>query len=318
MTDPRKLPDFIKPMLAQTGKPFDSPRHLFEIKWDGIRAMAYIDEGVYRLLTRRGHEITSRYPEFFSLAELSPGTVLDGEIVVLDEAGKPDFRAVLTREQARSPQRFRSLAKATPATFVVFDLLYLDYRDLMQRPLRERRELLLANIAPKFSDRVVLSDGVVGAGTAFFREAVSRDLEGVVAKRLDSRYFPGRRTDAWIKIRKRSTALCAILGYVPKGDDFESLILAEQQEGELRCVGRVGTGFDAALRDRLNRLLRERETEQPLVRCAEKGKWLEPGMYCQVLYLQRSKDGMLREPVFERLILDGERAPGEPASTAQV
>lgn len=304
MTDTRRLPDFIKPMLAETGEPFDSPKHLFEIKWDGIRAMAFVEECGYRLISRRGHDITSRYPEFEALATLPHGCVLDGEIVVLDKSGKPDFRSVLTREQVRLPGRSRALAQAIPATYIVFDLLYWDYQPLMNLPFQERRERLLQQVGPQLPASVVVSQGVVGAGRDLFAAALARDLEGVMAKRLDGRYFPGKRSSAWLKIRKASKALCAIIGYVPKGDDFESLILAEEQGGELHCVGRVGNGFDTSLRETLNRLLRERGSDGPLVRCGEKGSWLQPGLYCQVRYLERSKDGLLREPVFEHLIVE--------------
>lgn len=297
----RTLPNFIKPMLAVRGEPFDSDDHLFEIKWDGIRAMAYVDDRGYRLMSRRGTDVTERYPELALLGGLPAGTVVDGEIVVLDENGKPSFRSVLSREQARTKLRFRNLSKTTPATFIAFDLLYLDYRELIRKPLSERRQQLLAVVGPKASERLVISEGVVGPGRKFFEQIVARDLEGVVAKRLNARYFPGKRSDAWIKIRKSSTALCAILGFVDKGDDFESLIIAAEDEGELRCVGRVGTGFDAELRDELNQRLRERVCDKPLVACDEKGTWVEPGMYCSVRYLERTKDGILREPVFEKL-----------------
>lgn len=298
------LPNFIKPMLAERGEAFDSDEHLFEIKWDGIRAMAYIDEDGYRLMSRRGIDVTERYPEFEPLRELPPGTVLDGEIVVLDEDGKPSFRSVLSREQARTQQRFRNLSKATPANFVAFDLLYRDYNEIMRRPLSERREQLLATTALALSERFAVSDGVVGPGRAFFDQIVARDLEGVMAKRLKGRYFPGRRSDVWIKIRKSSTALCAILGFVDKGDDFESLIIATEDDGELSCVGRVGTGFDTALRDALNQMLRQNVCHQPLIPCDEKGTWIEAGLYCSVRYLERTKDGVFREPVFEKLITE--------------
>src|SRR5687768_15377587 len=117
------LPDFIAPMLARPGEAFDSEGHLFEVKWDGTRALAFIDKDGYRLLNRRRADLTARYPEFEPLCEFPAGTVLDGEVVVLRN-GKPDFEAYMVREQARTPMKWRTLAQTMPATYVVFDLLY--------------------------------------------------------------------------------------------------------------------------------------------------------------------------------------------------
>ena len=123
-----------------------------------------------------------------------------------------------------------------------------------------------------------------------------------MAKRLDSRYMAGKRSDAWIKMRKRSSVLCAIIGYVPKGDGFESLILATDEAGQLSCVGRVGNGFDATLRRELTPLLRSHECDDPLIPCDEGGQWLRAGLYCSVRFLERTSSGNLREPIFERLV----------------
>ena len=302
MSTTKSLPAFVKPMLAESGEPFDSDEHLFEIKWDGIRAMAYIEGGSYRLMSRRQVDVTERYPELDFLSDLPSGTLLDGELVVLDDDGKPDFRAVLSREQARTTPRYHALSRARAATFIVFDQLYRDFESLIEQPLRDRRQQLLETTEPWTSERFAVSDGVIGPGRDFFQQIVARDMEGVVAKRLTSRYSPGRRSDSWIKMRKSSNIVCAIIGYVPKGDDFESLIVAAENEGQLRCVGRVGNGFDAPLRDQINRLVREHECSEPLIDCEEKGQWLDPVLYCSVRFLEFTHDGMLREPVFERLI----------------
>lgn len=296
------LPEFIKPMLAKTGEAFDSDEHLFEIKWDGIRTMAYIERAGYRLMSRRGTDITERYPEFAFLKGLPAGTLLDGELVVLDRAGKPEFRAVLSREQARSSLRQQALARSTPANYIVFDQLYRAGQSLLKQPLSERHARLVETVAGQTGDRLAVSDGVIGPGKEFFKQILARDLEGVVAKRLDGRYWPGQRSDSWIKVRKRSTILCAIIGYVPKGEDFESLIIAADCEGKLRCVGRVGTGFAGPLRKKLNALLRENKCPTPLVPCDVKGAWVQAGLYCSVRYLEMTKAGDLREPVFEKLI----------------
>lgn len=291
-------------MLATSGKPFDSEDYLFEIKWDGVRVSVYVEDGAFRMRSRRGNDMTGRYPELDGLASLPGGTVLDGELVVLNDQGLPDFAAVLSREHARSPLRIQQSARVKPTTLIVFDLLYTDYGSTFEQPFNRRREQLAGLLERHELDRVILSDGVVGPGESYFREVVTAGLEGLVAKRLDSTYQVGRRSESWIKMRRRSSMLCAIIGYVPSGDDFESLIVASDEAGALRCVGRVGNGFDRALRDDLNARLRKLHCEQPLIDCAESGQWVRAELYCSVAFLEQTASGNLREPVFERLISD--------------
>lgn len=296
------LPAFIEPMLAKPGEAFDSDKHLFEIKWDGTRTLAFIEGGAYRLVNRRRIDMTDRYPEFAFLATLPVGTVLDGEMVVLRD-GKPDFHLLQSRDQARVPFKIRTLARSTPATYIVFDLLYEEHQSIMPQPLHQRRERLRRLVQKSASPLLVLSEGVEGHGLAFFQEACRQGLEGMIAKRLESRYLPGKRTDAWVKVKRRADLLCAIVGFVPAGaDDFRSLILAVQENGQLRCVGKVGTGFDRALRQRLNQSLWSRLRQTPLVPCSIKGKWVEPGLYCRVSFLERTPGGELRFPVFEEMM----------------
>lgn len=172
----------------------------------------------------------------------------------------------------------------------------------MSNPLHARRERLRRLVKEAGQPRLILSEGVVGAGKTFYQEACHQGLEGMVAKRLSSLYLPGKRTDAWIKVKRRADLLCAIIGFVAAGDDdFRSLILAAEENGELRCIGKVGTGFHNAMRKRLNRLLWSRLRATPLVRCAIKGQWIEPGLYCRVSFLERTDKGELRMPVFEEL-----------------
>jgi DNA ligase D-like protein (predicted ligase) len=297
-----RLPETLTPMLASPGAAFDSDKHFFEIKWDGIRTLAYIDEGGYRLINRKGADMTVRYPEFAFLAELPAGTILDGEMVVL-ENGKPDFGLLMTREQARTAVRIRNAARARPATYIVFDLLYLDFRSIMDEPFRTRRQRLTEFMRERGRANFVLSDGVIGPGTAFFREVTGAGLEGIVAKRLDSRYLPGQRQDAWIKVKRGRMLCCAIIGFVPSGkDDFRNLLVAIEEEGRLRYVGKVGTGFDMAMRKKLNQLLWSRLRSRPITPCEIKGKWIEPGLYCQVSCLEITRSGHMRSAAFEALV----------------
>jgi len=189
-------------MLAKPGVPFDSPEHLFEIKWDGTRVLAFVESHNYRLVNRHRADVTERYPELKILNDLSAGTVLDGEVVVLRQ-GKPDFGLLLSRNQVRATLKIQFLARILPVTYVVFDLLYERYESLLALPLSTRRERLEKLIQGCAHPRLVFSQGVVGSGKAFFAEICHQGLEGMMAKRLVSRYLPGRRTDAWIKIKPR-------------------------------------------------------------------------------------------------------------------
>jgi bifunctional non-homologous end joining protein LigD len=299
------LPQFIPPMLSTPGSPFDSPQHLFEIKWDGTRCLCFIDEalpGGYRLKNRRDVDITSRYPEYVKLPSLGSGLILDGELVVLQN-GKPSFPLLQSREHSRSALKIRSLAVTTPSTFMAFDLLYESGASLLDLPFQERRQRLQALLEQHPHPNVVLSHGVIGSGIEFFRQTTEQDLEGVIAKRLNSRYLPGRRTDAWIKIKKGLEFLCLVIGFEPSGkDDFRNLIVAHEQGGMLRYVGKIGSGFDNAVRKKLNAWLWSHRIKKPVIKCSEKGNWVEPQLIVRVSCMELTAAGEMRAPVFEGLV----------------
>ena len=195
-----ELPPFVSPMLAKRAVPFDSDDYLFEVKWDGARGTALVGAGAYRLFSRHQVDITDCFPELAFLQKLPAGTVLDGEVVVLQH-GKPDFSLLLSRLGTRGELKTRVRARTTPATYVAFDQLYDDYNSMLRWPLWRRREQLAQTVRGVAERGLVFSDGVRASGKALFREVAERGLEGVVAKRLESRYVPGSRTDAWLKIK---------------------------------------------------------------------------------------------------------------------
>jgi DNA ligase D-like protein (predicted ligase) len=296
------LPEFVAPMLATlVDEPFDSDRHLFEIKWDGIRALCFVEGGGYRALTRNRQDLGPSYPELAPLARLPDGTLFDGELVVLVD-GRPSFSRSLERMQGKAKARIEALARTSPAQYVVFDLLYLRGEAQLKRPLRERRARLQELLRELGEPRIVFSDGVVGPGRAFFEEARARALEGLVAKELDGAYLPGKRTRSWLKVKTTRTVPCAILGYVAdERGDLTSLIVALEEDGRLVSAGRVGSGLTDELRTRLGELCRERARATPFVPCSEAGRWVEPGLFCSVSYLERTANG-LRAPVFVALL----------------
>jgi len=301
----RRLPEHIEPMLARIGEVFDADDHLFEIKWDGVRAISYVEDGELRMHGRRRRDLATRYPELRDLRRLPSATVLDGELVVLQSDGRPDFRAVVGRENG-SARRAVAAAQAQPVVYVVFDLLYEAGESLLDRPLRERRAALERLVAAARPPRTVLSEGVVGRGRDLFAAACERGLEGIVAKRLASPYRPGERTDAWQKVKPQQAVHCLILGYEPDGEHgFKSLIVASDFDGTLQCVGKVGSGLDQAAKLALWPQLCARRTERPLIATELTGAWVQPGLFCRVGFLERTHGGALRAPVFLGMVAAG-------------
>ena len=292
-------------MLAVRGRPFDSDDHLYEVKWDGTRALVFREGATLRAHNRRLRPLLERYPELDALAALPEGVVLDGEVVVLRD-GRPDFPALLSREQARGRDKAEQLARTAPATFVVFDLLYDGYASRMAEPLRDRRARLAELVAAHPCEGLVFSDGVVGGGVRYFEEAVAAGLEGVLAKRLESPYEPGRRSDAWVKLKPVHRLHCLVLGWLPDGPHgLKSLVIATDDGGGLRCVGKVGSGLTAAVARELVPRLEAAPRDRPLVPADVPGaRWVEPGLYCVVSCVEFTRSGSLRAPVFLQLVDD--------------
>ena len=291
--------------VGRARTPFDHEDFLFEIKWDGTRTLIFVDRDGYRLVNRRQVDMTYRYPEFEILRTVPPGTVWDAETIVMVD-GKPSFHTLLSRENSTSRLKIASHSKMIPATLVLFDQLYADYRPIIDLPLDERQQVLRDTAQTCESPRIVVNQSISGSGRTCFQQAVARDLEGIIAKRRDSRYLPGKRTDAWRKIKKRSRVLCAVVGFLPAEDgsrDFRSLILAAPDaEQHLRFVGKVGTGINQSLRAELNDRLWTTLQDRPVIPCRQPGRWVEPTLYCQVSYLEWTTNGELRDPVFEKLV----------------
>jgi len=314
------LPDFVPPMLCQRGEAFDDAGWLFEVKWDGTRAQVAVENGRWRLRNRRDRDLTSTYPELESLRALPEGTLLDGEVVVFD-AGQPSFTRMLQREQARTEPRARELARHMPAVFVAFDCLFSDGISRLREPLAERRERLDA-IAQAALPRLQASEGVVGQGSAMFAAVREQGLEGMVAKRLDRPYFPGQRSPDWLKVKAVHRILCAIVGWQEDAaGGLRSLVIAtDDADGILRLVGKVGSGLRAVDREELFKALRENpktepclwveDTERRALQSGGRVHWVEPVLFCRVSYLERSRTGALRGPVFEQWIREADPGGG--------
>jgi bifunctional non-homologous end joining protein LigD len=305
------IPDDLRPMLAKPGGlPRDDDAYAYEVKWDGVRALVAVDGGRARARSRRGRDITPTYPELRELGRALGATevLLDGELVAFDPDGRPSFERLQRRMHA-SETAARRLAPTLPVTYVAFDILHLDGRSRLALPYRERRQLLdgLELEGPHW--RAPASHA--GDGEDMVRASREQGLEGVVAKRLDSPYEPGRRTGAWIKIKHRRTAKLVVGGWMP-GDGgrrgrIGSLLTGfhDDEDGTLRYAGRVGSGLREEHLDRLAALLEPlRTTSSPFHgRQPPRGAvFAEPQLVVQVEFAEWTHSHTLRAPVFVALL----------------
>ena len=287
-------------MLPSPGSPFDSDEYLYEIKWDGIRALAFFGEGLARLQGRKLTDSSDRYPEILTaLRALDGEGILDGEIVVLDEEGRPDFQRVLVRELTRTAG---VKSRAHPAVYIAFDLLRRNGESLLDRPLVERRRLL-SELLVNPPSPIVESAYVVGRGTALFEEAKERGLEGIFAKRLSSRYLPGERTLDWLKIKVRREVDAVLVGLVRErgGKRIKSLVLGSHREGRLVWIGNAGSGIDqTTLKDLETALEGLRSIPPPGFEAEAPGEidWIAPRLVVRVQYTGLTRERRLRHPVF--------------------
>ena len=303
------LRDPIEPMLARSAdQPPTSKDFVYEVKWDGLRALISLDEGEIRIHGRNRMDLTRQFPELLipERAFRATSGLFDGEIVCLDAEGKPDFRNVIQRMQQKTEAGVERAKAKHPAVCYLFDCLYLDGRAIVNEPLTRRREWLADAIKKDTAYRV---SEIVEEGAPFFEAVRQMGLEGIMAKQRYSTYLPGKRSDSWLKIKTRQTLECVVIGYTRgKGDrekSFGALHLAQANGAELKYLGKVGTGFDkdlfAAISAELQKLttIKRPIKEKPLDDA--RSVWIEPKLMCEVQFASRTKDGMLREPVFVRL-----------------
>ena len=301
------MPEHIAPMLAKTGKlPDDDERWAYEIKWDGVRAIAYSDPGRIRFESRNHNDISAAYPELKALNRSlsSHRAILDGEIVSFDAEGRPSFGRLQSRMHVRSESQARRLAKEAPVVYVAFDLLWLDGHSLMALPYTERRARLkaLGLEGPHWQT----PDHVVGDGVAVLEASQASGLEGIMAKRLDSPYEPGKRSPCWVKIKNVRREDVVVGGWLPgegrRRDRIGALLVGVEEDGALRYAGRVGTGFTDSELDRLRGELTEREGSPFTKGSPPRGAvFVEPNRVAEVEFSEWTGDGMMRHPSYKGL-----------------
>ena len=309
----KPMPEFIEPMMAKLGAAVPSPDSAwgFEFKWDGIRALAFAEGGRVRLVSRSGEDVTPRYPEIHAMGRAlgSREVILDGEVVALDEKGRPSFEEIQQRMGLTSESEVRRKMKLVPVTYMVFDLLWADGHSLLAEPYTERRRLLaqlkLAGAswqAPPFEK---------GGGQAMLEASARSGLEGVMAKKLDSRYEPGRRSGAWVKVKNRNRQELVIGGWL-EGEGKRrgypgALLVGYYEKGKFVYAGKVGTGFTDAMLERLATLLKPLAQDKSPFDIGSPPKsahFTRPQLVAEFEFVEWTRSGQLRAPAFKGLRAD--------------
>jgi bifunctional non-homologous end joining protein LigD len=316
------MPRRLEPMLARMAPlPRDEDEWAFEVKWDGVRVLGYADHGEWCMQSRRLEDVTARYPELAPIAaQLSEhAAVLDGEVVALDPQGRPSFQLIQRRMGLTSAAAIKARARETPIDYMIFDLLHLDGHCVRDLAYPQRRELLES--LGLEGERWHVPRHHVGGGQDLFEASRRQGLEGVVGKRLDSPYRPGKRSGEWIKARVWRRQEFVIGGHIPgegkRAERVGSLLVgyydrraSELKRGErqrLIFAGGVGSGLKEEDLDFLTRELRRRRETSPFDEGGPRGPkarhavWCEPELVCEVSWTEWTKDGTLRQPAFKRM-----------------
>jgi bifunctional non-homologous end joining protein LigD len=308
-------PRDLRPMLATLGTlPTDDEAWAFEFKWDGIRAVTSVDGGRIHVQSRNGNDLTRSFPELRALGEQlgSRQVVLDGEIVAFDGAGHPRFQLLQPRIHASDAAKAKQLAAEQPVVYVLFDLLYLDGALLTAQPYTERRRRLEAlGLVTKTTEHWTLSPRFAGPGSDVLNASKAQGLEGVVAKRLDSVYLPGKRSPSWTKVKNILAQEVIVGGWTPGAGNRDgkigSLLLGIPSGDGLHYVGQVGTGFTVPILDDLARRLEALHSDaNPFVtpvptRYERVAAWVEPTLVGEVQFSEWTKDDRLRHPSWRGL-----------------
>lgn len=290
-------PRFIKPMLASpTKKIFKDAEWLFELKWDGYRMVSSLHDQVVALYSRNGRSYNEKFPSLVKeLKQVSIDCILDGEVVLIDENGKVNFQEL---------QKYNFLETKGELKYYVFDLLQLNGIDTISLPLKERKSLLLEVLENLQS--ILYCEHIEGMGPTLYKRALDAGMEGVVAKKANSEYVPGYRSENWLKIKPINTEEAIICGYtdsITGGRIFGSLILGMYQDKELIYVGNCGSGFSVAEQEELiNRFKKYTIVKSPFNTDINlKGRtphWLTPSLICEIKFLEWTKNGKMRHPVY--------------------
>lgn len=308
--------DAIKPMLATAAKKiFNDPNWIYELKWDGYRMIANVKDGEVELYSRNGISFNSKFPRLVrDLEQIPHNVILDGEVVVVDKKGIPDFQKLQNYDETTLGE----------LRFYVFDMLFLNGMEMTGLPLLQRKSLIEEVVEDTY--HTFYCEHMEGMGSTFFKRAVDAGMEGVIAKKADSTYTPGYRSDKWLKIKSVESTEAIICGYTESdaGGGFGSLILGMYKDEKLTYIGNCGSGFSAAKHKELLEKFRPLEIEEsPFEKTinlkGRKAHWLNPQLICEVNFTEWTKTGNMRHPVFKGIRNDktlpeitGEKVVEEP------
>jgi bifunctional non-homologous end joining protein LigD len=312
--DRKPMPDKLVPMMAKLEPKVPRPDDAwgFEFKWDGIRALAHVDGGRVRLQSRTGEDITPRYPEIHPMGRAlgSAEVILDGEIVALDDRGRPSFEEIQQRMGLTADNEIRRKMKEVPVTYMVFDLLWQDGHSLMERPYTERRKALSALKLAGPSWQTPQYEK--GGGQTMLEASLKAGLEGIVGKRLDSRYEPGRRSGAWVKVKNRNRQELVVGGWL-EGEGKRkgypgALLVGYYDDGKFVYAGKVGTGFTDKTLDELNQKLKPLAIDKsPFtggVAPPRAAHFVRPKVVADFEFVEWTRGGQLRAPAFKGFRVD--------------
>jgi bifunctional non-homologous end joining protein LigD len=313
--DPERqpMPERVEPMMAKLGTRIPSPDSAwgFEFKWDGIRALAYVEGGIVRLVSRSGETVTPRYPEVHAIGRAlgSREVILDGEVVALDEKGRPSFEEIQQRMGLTSESEVRRKMKQVPVTYMIFDLLWQDGHSLLTTPYEERRRKLAQ--LKLSGDSWQTPPFEKGGGQAMLEASAKAGLEGIMAKKLDSNYEPGRRSGVWVKIKNHNRQELVIGGWL-EGEGKRrghpgSLLVGFYDKDKFVYAGKVGTGFTDAMLDKLQAALKPLEQEKnpfDIGSPPRSAHFVKPKLVAEFEFVEWTRSGQLRAPSFKGLRAD--------------
>ena len=294
----------IDPMLLYETEPFDSDEHIFELKLDGIRCIAYIEPKSVVLQNKRHKDVTDIYPELSDMKKcVKKRVILDGELVVLVD-GKPNFYALQKRSLMSDEFRIKLAAKNDPVQFVAYDILYLDGKDLTVKPLMERKEML--NKAVTEGHGLSISRYIEKNGIAFFELAKQEKLEGIVAKKKDGLYHIGKRTHDWVKIKVMQDEDLFVCGYQPdENGNVKDLILGYYDDNDkLQCRGKVYLGVSESDRKITGEFAKKNTVKRPWFEKYKNAVWLKPELIGTAHFMNETENGGMRQPVWKGLRTD--------------
>ncbi len=281
-------------LLSERNLPFDDDMYLFEMKYDGIRAIIHVSPTSFRIDSRKGIDLTDKFPELKSLQTLvKEEVILDGEIIALHE-GKPHFRKVMERILAKEDKKIKICKSENPVLFMAFDILYKK-KSLVELPLIKRKRIL-AKL--KENDFLMVVPYILGKGLSLYENVKALSLEGIVAKEINSPYEMGMRTDKWIKIKNKQIEAFFIMGYIENKNHTMSLLLGEKRKGQFFFCGKVLLG-KKDIASKIKSVPKEKEIGD---KNDTNAIYIKPIMKCLVSYLERSDTGKLRHPQFIKLI----------------